>query len=47
MSDSEIRKILIEEKKRECRREALRDYAEGFIGFASLFALCFLLTIAG
>lgn len=47
MSDNEIRKILIEEKKKERRVQALRDYAEGFVAFLSLAAICFLLSFAG
>ena len=47
MSDNEIRKILIEEKKKERRVQALRDYAEGIIAFTSMMVICFLLSIIG
>jgi hypothetical protein len=47
MSDNEIRKILIEEKKKERRVQALRDYAEGIIAFTSMMAICFMLAVIG
>lgn len=50
MSDNEIREILIERKKMQRRQErldGLRDAAEGFIGFACLFILCFMIAVIG
>ena len=47
MSDNEIRQILIEEKKKERRAQALREHAEGYIAFLSLAAICFLLSVIG
>lgn len=47
MSDNEVRKILIEQKRRERRAQALRDYAEGIIAFTSMMAICFLLSVIG
>ena len=50
MSDNEIREILIERKKRQRKQErlyALKDAAEGFIGFACLFILCFMIAVIG
>ena len=44
MSDNEIRKILAERKRKERRREALRDHIEGFISFTSLIWLLFLMS---
>lgn len=47
MSDNEIREILIERKRRQRKQERLyelKDAAEGFIGFASLIILCFLIA---
>ena len=47
MSDNEIRKILAERKRKERRAEELRDHIEGFMGFASLFWLCFMMSVIG
>ena len=50
MSDNEIRKILIEEKRREKqmqRRAELADYAAGFLGFGGIAVICFMLSIIG
>lgn len=47
MSDNEIRKILAERKRAEDRAEMLRDYIEGFVGFACLLATCFMLSGIG
>lgn len=50
MSDNEIREILIERKRRQRKQERmneLKDAAEGFIGFACLIALCFMIAVIG
>lgn len=47
MSDDEIRKILIDQKRRERRAQALREYAEGIVAFTSMVAICFLLSVIG
>ena len=47
MSDNEIRKILAERKRRERMNEILRDYIEGFVGFASLAMLALMFAIMG
>lgn len=47
MSDNEIRKILIEQKRRERRKQALCEYAEGIIAFMSMGAICFMLAVIG
>lgn len=50
MSDNEIRKVLAErkrqERKEERRAEAL-EVAESLIGWASLFGVCFMLSVIG
>lgn len=50
ISDNEIRKILAERKRAEreaARREEIKDYIEGFVGFACLFLICFMLSVIG
>ena len=51
MSDNEIRQILIERKRQERkqikRRAMLLEVAEGLIGWASLFGICFMLSVIG
>ena len=50
MSDNEIRQILLERKRqrrKEERRAEILEMAEGFIGWASLFAICFMLSVIG
>ncbi len=47
MSDDEIRKILIEKKKKELRAQALREHAEGLIAFLSMAVICFMLSVIG
>ena len=51
MSDNEIRQILIERKRQERikqqNRELIREVAEGILGWGSLFAICFMLSIIG
>ena len=45
MSDNEIRKILIEQKKKERRYQDIRARAEGVAGFISLILMCLMLTV--
>ena len=50
MSDNEIREILIERKRRQRKQERLyelKDAVEGFIGFACLITICFMITVIG
>ena len=47
MSDNEIRRILIEEKKKRIKREEIRGLLEGFIGFGSIIVLGFMLSVIG
>ena len=50
MSDNEIRKVLTERKRQERkeeRRAELLEMAEGFIGWASLFGIGFMLSVIG
>ena len=50
MSDNEIRQILLERKRqrrKEERRAEILEMAEDFIGWASLFAICFMLSVIG
>ena len=51
MSDNEIRQILIErkrEKRRKMKRRAMMlEVAESLIGWASLFGICFMLSVIG
>ena len=47
MSDNEIRKILIEEKKKELRYEQTRNIIEGAACFISLIGMCFMLALIG
>lgn len=47
-TDEEIRQILRERKKLQRRHEklhAIKEAAEGIIGFASLMFICFMLTV--
>lgn len=49
-SDNEIRKILAERKRAEreaARREEIKDCIEGFVGFACLLFICFMLSVIG
>lgn len=45
MSDEEIRKILIERKRKAARREELRDCLDGFVGFGSILFIGFMLSV--
>lgn len=50
MSDNEIRRVLTERKRQERkeeRRAEILEMAEGFIGWASLFGICFMLSVIG
>lgn len=50
MSDNEIRRVLIERKRQERKEERkaeILDVVEGFIGWASLFGICFMLSVIG
>ena len=47
MTDKEIMERLIELKRKKHRREKLRDIAEGFIGFACLITICFMIAVIG
>lgn len=50
MSDNEIRQILLERKRqrrKEERRAEILEMAEGLIGWASLFGICFMLSGIG
>ena len=50
MSDNEIRQILIERKRREREMEKLRECkacVEGIVAFASLFFICFMISVIG
>lgn len=47
MSDKEIRKILIEKKKREYRYQEMKAFAEGVVGFSSLFLICLMMAVIG
>ena len=47
ISDNEIKKILIEKKKKERQREDLHEFAAGFAGFCSMIIICFMLTLIG
>ena len=51
MSDNKIRQILIERKREERkqmkRRALMLEVAEGLIGWASLFGICFMLSGIG
>ena len=46
MSDNEIRMILAEEK-RQMKREEVKGFIEGFIGFGSMIFLGFMLCVIG
>lgn len=45
MSDNDIRQILIERKRKARRKAFTREAAEGLIGWGSLFAMIFMLSI--
>lgn len=50
MTDNEIRQILIERKRqaREAERRAeIREMIEDIVGWASLFGICFMLSVIG
>lgn len=50
MSDEQIRKILIERKRQERRkqnREAILEIVEGVVGWSSLFFIGFMLSVIG
>lgn len=47
MSDEQIRKILIEKKKKQIRYEEARAMLEGAVGFACLLITCFMLAVIG
>lgn len=50
MSDNEIRKILIERKRQERkaqRRAEILETAGDMLGWASLFGICFMLSVIG
>lgn len=50
MSDEQIREILIERKKearRRANRAAILEAVGGLLGWSSLIAICFMLSVIG